>query len=79
MKQPHTIIAKTSLTVDQFMTLAEQSRRSDKSMSAILRESWLNSSDGKATTKFPSRPNFGQFRAMFPARRAARPELRMRN
>lgn len=78
MKQVHSIIAKTSLTIDQFVALSEQAKRRDKSMSAILRESWLNSSDVKPATHFPSRPNLGQFRAKFPPGRSARTQLRVR-
>jgi hypothetical protein len=78
MKQAHNIIAKTSLTVDQFIALQEQSRKRDKSMSAILRDSWLNSSDGKPAVTFPSRPNLGQFRAKFLPGRSARTQMRVR-
>jgi hypothetical protein len=78
MKAAHSIVAKTSLTIDQYLTLAAQAKKKDKSMSAILRESWLKSSDVKPAIHAPSRPSLGQFRAKFLPARTARTPLRVR-
>lgn len=81
MKQTHHIIAKTSLTADQFIDLAAQSRATSKSMSAILRDSWLKSKDVKPARSIGKRPNLGQFQAKFAPGRASQAQMhvRMRN
>lgn len=81
MKHTHHIIAKTSLTADQYIDLAAESKAKSKSMSAILRDSWLKSRDVKPARTISKRPNLAQFQAKFlPGRSThAQMHVRMRN
>lgn len=80
MKAVHNIIAKTSLTADQYIDLMAESTAKDKSMSAILRDSWLKSRDVKPARATGKRPNLGQFQAKFaPGRTRAQMHVRMNN
>ncbi len=78
MKAAHSIIAKTALTIDQFLALQEQAKKEDRSMSAILRDSWWKSSDGMPTPKRPSSPKWGQFRAKSAPARGSRAQMHVR-
>lgn len=80
MKAVHNIIAKTSLTADQFIDLMNESKAKDKSMSSILRDSWLKCRDVKPARSIGKRPNLGQFQAKFaPGRTRAQMHVRMNN
>ncbi len=78
MKAVHNIIAKTSLTADQFVDLMADSKAMDKSMSAVLRDAWLKSRDVKPARTIGKRPNLGQFQAKFAPGRVTRSQLHVR-
>jgi len=79
MKQARNIIVKTCLTADEFVDFNGDCQTEGKTHSAMLRDLWRTMRNGKPRSSLPDRPAIGQRMAMFPPRRAARPELRMRN
>jgi hypothetical protein len=79
MKQARNIIVKSCFTPDEFIDFNGDCAAVGKSQSAMLRDAWRAMRNGTARIVPLGRPPIGQRMAMFPPRRAARPELRMRN
>lgn len=79
MKQARNIIVKTCLTADEFVDFNGDCEADGKSHSAMLRDLWRTMRNGNSRITQPGRPAIGQRMAIFPPRRAARPELRLRN
>lgn len=79
MKDNRSIPAKTNLTPDQYLDLAADAKKIGRSMSDVLRDSWLKCRNGKPASRANTRPIVGPFRAKFAPGRAVRSFTHMRS
>lgn len=79
MKDNRSIPAKTNLTPDQYLDLAADAKKVGRSMSDVLRDSWLKCRNGKPASRASTRSNLGPFRAKFAPGRAQRGFAHMRS